>query len=77
MFYIMGAGTTFMLGALLLMHEHSLMKCLGLEKAQTVPMLSGAIVSVFFYVSVKAALSPHPDNLVDGAFWGGNIERYV
>ena len=57
MFYIMGAGTTFMLGVLLSLDNHFVMILFRLEKAQTVPMLSGAIVSVFFYVSVKAALS--------------------
>lgn len=54
-FYIMGAGTTFMLGVLLSLDDHYLMNIFMLEKAQTVPMFTGAIVSVFFYVSAKAA----------------------
>ena len=51
-FYIMGAGTTFLLGVLLSLDNNFFMNYLYLEKAQTVPMFSGAIMSVFFYVSV-------------------------
>ena len=49
-FYIMGASATFMLGILLSLDDHFLRNYFMLEKAQTVPMFSGAIISVFFYV---------------------------
>ena len=50
-FYIMGAGTTIMLGILLsLVERTNIFFDFMLEKAQAVPMFSGAIISVFFYV---------------------------
>ena len=55
-FYVMGAGTTFVMGVLLSLENNYFMTLLRLEKAQTVPMFGGAILSVFFYVRVTVIL---------------------
>ena len=50
-FYIMGAATTFLLGIIFSLDNHYIFVLLKLDRAQTVPMFGGAIISVFFYVS--------------------------
>ena len=50
-FYIMGAGTTFLMGIVLSLDDHYIMILFKLERTQTVPLFGGAIASVFFYVS--------------------------
>ena len=50
-FYIMGAATTFVMGVIFSLDNHYLFILFMLERAQTVPMFGGAIISVFFYVS--------------------------
>lgn len=50
-FYIMGAGTTFLMGIVLSLDDHYFTILFKLERTQTVPLFGGAIASVFFFVS--------------------------
>ena len=62
-FYIMGAATTFLTGIVFSLDDHYIVLLLKLERAQTVPMFGGAIISVFFYVSAPGQTTNHIANV--------------